>query len=65
MGRVIRLVAVEGCNVVLVFFREQGMGVAAIYQPNGTHHYIRLTKLAGDDLPLGNGPFVPNDGSVN
>lgn len=64
-GLVHGAMVLQGCNVVLVFFREHGLGVAAIYQPNGAKQYIRVTKLAEGDQPLGNGPFVPNDGSVN
>ena len=64
-GLVHGAMVLEACHVVLVFFREHGVGVAAIYQPNGKHQYLRITKLAEGDQPLGNGPFVPNDGSVN
>ena len=64
-GLVHGAMVLEDCNVVLVFFREQGIGVAAIYRPNGTHQYLRVTKMADGDKPLGSGPFVPNDGSVN
>jgi len=64
-GLVHGAIVLEGCNVVLVFFREHGLGVAAIYQPNGGHQYLRITKMAEGDQPLGSGPYVPNDGSVN
>lgn len=64
-GLVHGAMVLEGCNVMFVFFREHSMGVAAIYQPNGTRHYLRVTKLAEGDLPLTGGVFVPNDGSVN
>jgi hypothetical protein len=55
----------EGCNVVLLFFREQGIGVAAIYRPTGKCEYLRITKLAEEDKAFATGAFVPNDGTVN
>lgn len=54
----------EGCHVILLFFRAENLGVAAIYEPNGQRKYMRITKLADGELGKG-AAFVPNDGSVN
>lgn len=55
----------EGCNVIMLYFREHGQGVGAIYEAGGKRKYLRVTKVDDGEQALEGAPFVPNNGSVN